>query len=92
MDPRTIAPLDLETIMRSVEKTGRVVLVDHATRHASVTAMIAADIAEHRFGVLKAPIVQVTAADTTIPYSEPLEAQVIPDETRIVAAARRVLD
>jgi pyruvate dehydrogenase E1 component beta subunit len=63
-----------------------------ATRHASVTAMIAADIAEHRFGALKAPIVQVTAADTTIPYSEPLETHVVPDETRIAAAARRVLD
>jgi len=45
--------------------------VDQAPRHASVSAMIAADIAEHRFGVLKAPVVQVTAADTTIPYSEP---------------------
>jgi pyruvate/2-oxoglutarate/acetoin dehydrogenase E1 component len=91
IDPRTVAPLDLETILRSVDKTGRVVLVDQAPRHASVTAMIAADIAEHRFSALAAPIVQVTAADTTIPYSEPLEAHVIPDEARIVAAVRRVL-
>lgn len=90
IDPRTVAPLDLETILQSVEKTGRVVLVDQATRHASVTAMIAADIVEHRFGALKAPIVQVTAADTTIPYSEPLEAHVIPDEARIAAAVRGI--
>src|ERR1700742_4599826 len=74
IDPRTVVPLDLETILRSVDKTGRVVLVDQAPRHASVSALIAADIAEHRFGALQAPVVQVTAADTTIPYSEPLEA------------------
>jgi len=91
IDPRTVAPLDLETILQSVDKTGRVVLVDQATRHASTTAMIAADIAEHRFNALKAPVTQVTAADTTIPYSEPLEAHVIPDEARIAAAVRKVL-
>jgi len=91
IDPRTVAPLDLETILKSIDKTGRVVLVDQAPRHASVTAMIAADIVEHRFNSLKAPIVQVTAADTTIPYSEPLEAHVIPDEARIAAAVRTVL-
>ena len=91
IDPRTVAPLDLETILRSVDKTGRVVLVDQAPRHASVTAMIAADIAEYRFKALKAPVVQVTAADTTIPYSEPLEAYVIPDEARIAAAVHTVL-
>jgi pyruvate dehydrogenase E1 component beta subunit len=91
IDPRTVAPLDLETILKSVDKTGRVVLVDQAPRHAAVTAMIAADIAEHRFHALKAPVIQVTAADTTIPYSEPLEAHVIPDQARIAAAVRAVL-
>jgi pyruvate/2-oxoglutarate/acetoin dehydrogenase E1 component len=90
IDPRTVAPLDLQTILKSVDKTGRVVLVDQATRHASVTGIIAAEIAEHRFKSLKAPVVQVTAADTTIPYSEPLEASVIPDEARIAAAVRNV--
>src|SRR6266705_196179 len=53
IDPRTVAPLDLETILKSVDKTGRVVLVDQAPRHASTTAMIAADIAEHRFKALE---------------------------------------
>ncbi len=91
IDPRTIAPLDLETILKSVDKTGRAVLVDQATRHASVSQMIAADICEHRFGALRAPIKQVTAAETTIPYSEPLEAYVLPDEARIVAAVRELL-
>jgi pyruvate dehydrogenase E1 component beta subunit len=91
IDPRTVVPLDLETILRSVDKTGRVVLVDQAPRHASVSAIIAADIAEHRFRALKAPVVQVTAADTTIPYSEPLEAHVIPNEAGIIAAVHKVL-
>lgn len=55
VDPRTLAPLDTATILRSVEKTGRVVLVDQAPRHASVTALIAAEIAEAGFHALKAP-------------------------------------
>ncbi len=92
IDPRTVAPLDLETIFRSVEKTRHVVLVDQGTRHASVAAIIASEIAEHRFSSLRAPIGHVTARDTTIPYSEPLEAFVIPDEERIAAAVRNVLN
>ncbi len=91
IDPRTVAPLDLETILKSVDKTRRVVLVDQGTRHASVSGIIAAELAEHRLGSLKAPVLQVTAVDTTIPYSEPLEAGVIPDEARIGAAVRKVL-
>lgn len=91
IDPRTVAPLDLDSILRSVDKTRRVVLVDQAPRHSSVSALIAADIAEHRFGTLKAPVLQVTAADTTVPYSEPLEAFVLPDEARIAAGVRKVL-
>jgi pyruvate/2-oxoglutarate/acetoin dehydrogenase E1 component len=87
MVPRAL----METILGSVDKTGRVVLVDQAPRHASVSSIIAAEIAEHRFGVLKAPVVQVTAADTTIPYSEPLEAHVIPNEARIAAAVHKIL-
>jgi len=91
IDPRTVAPLDLQTILGSVDKTGRVVLVDQATRHGSVSALIAADIAEQGFKALKAPVIQVTAADTTIPYSEPLEAHVLPGEAQIIAAVQRVL-
>jgi len=91
IDPRTVAPLDLETILRSVAKTGRLVLVDQAPRHATVAGIIAGDVAEQGFESLKAPIAQVVARDATVPYSEPLEAYVIPDEARIVAAVRKVL-
>jgi acetoin:2,6-dichlorophenolindophenol oxidoreductase subunit beta len=91
IDPRTVAPLDLATILTSVAKTGRLVLVDQAPRHATVAGIIAGDVAEHGFSSLKAPILQVTARDATVPYSEPLEAYVIPDEARIIAAVRAVL-
>jgi pyruvate dehydrogenase E1 component beta subunit len=91
IDPRTIAPLDLDTILESVAKTGRLVLVDQATRHASASAVIAAEVAEHGFPSLKAPIVQVTGLDATIPYSEPLEAYVMPDADKVIAAVQQVV-
>jgi pyruvate dehydrogenase E1 component beta subunit len=91
IDPRTIAPLDTQTILESVEKTGHLVLVDQATRHASVSTVIAGEVAEHGFDSLQAPIVQVTGLDATIPYSEPLEAYVLPDDDKVVAAVQSVL-
>jgi pyruvate dehydrogenase E1 component beta subunit len=91
IDPRTLAPLDLDTILTSVEKTGRLVLVDQATRHGSFSSRIAADVAEYGFSSLKAPIKQVTALDATIPYSEPMEAFLLPDEAKIAKAVHQVL-
>jgi pyruvate/2-oxoglutarate/acetoin dehydrogenase E1 component len=88
VDPRTLAPLDVETILRSVEKTGRLVVVDQSTRHGSAAAVIAAEVASEGFSSLKAPIRLVTALDATVPYSEPMEAYVLPDEAKIVDAAR----
>jgi acetoin:2,6-dichlorophenolindophenol oxidoreductase subunit beta len=91
IDPRTLQPLDTETILASVARTGHVVLVDQATRHGSAAAIIAAEIAEHGFSSLRAPVTQVTALDATVPYSEPMEAYVLPDEAKIAAAVRGVL-
>ena len=91
IDPRTLAPLDTATIVESVSRTGHLVLVDQATRHASASAVIAAEVAEAGFGYLKAPVKQVTALDTPIPYSKPMEEHVLPDEAKIVAAVRQVL-
>jgi acetoin:2,6-dichlorophenolindophenol oxidoreductase subunit beta len=91
IDPRTLVPLDMATILASVQKTGRAVLVDQAPRHASVSAVIAGDLADEGFGSLKAPIKQVTALDATVPYSEPMEAYVLPDEDKIAGAVRAVL-
>jgi acetoin:2,6-dichlorophenolindophenol oxidoreductase subunit beta len=91
IDPRTIAPLDTATVLESVAKTGRLVLVDQATRHASVSSVIAAEVAEHGFSSLRAPIVQVTALDASIPYSKPMEDFILPDQEKIVAAVRQVV-
>jgi pyruvate/2-oxoglutarate/acetoin dehydrogenase E1 component len=91
IDPRTLAPLDTATILASVEKTGHAVLVDQAPRHAAASAVIAAEIAEHGFSSLKAPIRQVTGLDVTVPYSAPMEAFVLPDEAKITGAVREVL-
>ena len=91
IDPRTIAPLDVNTIVNSVRKTGHLVLVDQAPRHGSVAVVIAGEIAEHAFSSLRAPVRLVTAADTPVPFSEPLEQFVLPDETKIVQAVKSVL-
>lgn len=91
IDPRTLAPLDVRTILTSVRKTGWLVLVDQAPRHGSAAALIAAEVAEHGFQSLKAPITLVTTLDTTIPYSEPLETYVLPNEDKIVQAVKSVL-
>jgi pyruvate/2-oxoglutarate/acetoin dehydrogenase E1 component len=91
IDPRTIAPLDVETIIQSVKKTGRLVLVDQATRHASVAAIIAGEVAERGFQCLKSPAKMVAALDTSIPYSEPMEKYVLPNEEKIMEAVKCVL-
>jgi pyruvate dehydrogenase E1 component beta subunit len=91
IDPRTLNPLDTKTILESVERTGRLVLVDQATRHASASAVIAAEVAEHGFASLRAPITQVTALDATIPYSQPMEEHLLPDEDKIVDAVQATL-
>jgi pyruvate dehydrogenase E1 component beta subunit len=91
IDPRTLAPLDMATILTSIETTGHVVLVDQATQHASASTVIAGEIADQGFSSLKAPIKQVTALDATIPYSEPMEAFLLPDEAKIASAVHQVL-
>jgi pyruvate/2-oxoglutarate/acetoin dehydrogenase E1 component len=91
IDPRTIAPLDVDAIVKSVKKTGRLVLVDQAPRHASVAAIIAGEVAERGFQYLKGPVRMVTALDTSVPYSEPLEKFVMPNEEKIIEAVKTLL-
>jgi len=90
VDPRTLNPLDVTTIIDSVKKTGRVVLVDQAPRHSSAVAVIAGEIAEHAIGAVQA-LRMVTALDAPIPYSEPLENYVVPNEDKIVEAVKTVM-
>jgi pyruvate dehydrogenase E1 component beta subunit len=90
IDPRTLVPLDVETIVRSVQRTGRLVIADPAHRTCSAAAEIAAIVAEEGFESLRAPIMRVTTPDTQIPFSPALEKQLYPNRASIAAAVRRV--
>jgi pyruvate dehydrogenase E1 component beta subunit len=83
IDPRTISPLDLDTIIESVENTGRLVIVDEANPRCGMAADIAAQIAEHAFACLKAPIKQITAPHTPVPFAPELEDEYIPGVDKI---------
>ena len=90
IDPRTTSPLDLDSILESVEKTGRLVVVDESPPRCSLAADIAAQVAEHGFAFLKAPIVTVTCPHTPSPFSPVLEDLYMPSVERIAAAIRGV--
>ena len=91
IDVRTLVPLDRETILRSVAKTGRLVVVDYAHRTCGAAAEIAAIVAEEGFESLRRPIQRVTTPDVNIPFSPALEKPLYPSAARIAAAARRIL-
>jgi pyruvate dehydrogenase E1 component beta subunit len=91
VDPRTLAPLDRETILASVAKTGRAVVVDPAHETCSAASEIAAIIAEDGFWNLQAPVRRVATPQTHIPFSPPLEQPLYPNPTRIADAARSVM-
>jgi len=90
VDPRTLVPLDTATIVQSVEKTGRLVIVDHAHRCNSAASEISAVVAEHAFSSLLQPIQRVTTPDIHIPSSQALESTIYPEVADIVAAVKRV--
>jgi pyruvate/2-oxoglutarate/acetoin dehydrogenase E1 component len=92
IDPRTLRPLDTETILTSVRKTGRVVVVYEAVRTLGIGAEIAARIAESdAFYHLQAPIVRLGGAECPIPYNRRLERAAVPQEEDIVEAVRQVM-
>jgi acetoin:2,6-dichlorophenolindophenol oxidoreductase subunit beta len=91
VDIRTLVPLDEDTLLGSVAKTGRLVIVDHSHRTGSVASEIAAVVAESAFEHLRKPIQRVTTPSVHIPFSPALEKPLYPSVERIVAAARRVL-
>jgi acetoin:2,6-dichlorophenolindophenol oxidoreductase subunit beta len=90
IDLRTVVPLDRETILRSVARTGRLVVVDAAPGTCSVASEIAATVAENAFEYLKAPVVRLTAPDVPVPFSPHLERLMFPTVESITAAARKV--
>ncbi|HTZ28587.1 MAG TPA: transketolase C-terminal domain-containing protein, partial [Streptosporangiaceae bacterium] len=90
VDLRTTSPLDEDTVLESVEGTGRVVVVDEAHPRCSIATDISALIAQKAFGSLQAPIEMVTAPHTPVPFSGPLEDSYIPDAQRVVNAVKAV--
>lgn len=91
IDPRTLVPLDRETILKSVRKTGRAITVDPAHQTCSAGSEIAAIIAEYAFDALRGPVLRVATADTHLPFSPAIEKALYPTPDRIIAAVRRLV-
>jgi len=91
IDPRTTSPLDEETILESLESSGRLVVVDESNPRCSVAADIAALAASKGFHSLKAPVMQVTAPHSPVPFARELERAYVPSPARIEAAIRAVM-
>ena len=87
IDPRTLRPLDLDTILESVRKTNRAIIAEEGWPHGGVGANLAALIQEQAFDYLDAPVGRVTGADVPMPYSKPLEQASFPHEEHVVRAA-----
>ncbi|MET3458257.1 alpha-ketoacid dehydrogenase subunit beta [Pseudomonas kilonensis] len=92
IDLRTTSPLDEDSILESVEKTGRLVVIDEANPRCSMATDISALVAQKAFGALKAPIEMVTAPHTPVPFSDALEDLYIPDAAKIEQAVLNVIE
>lgn len=91
VDPRTVSPLDTETILKSVSKTGRLLVVDEAFSPCSLAAEIAAQVADRGFNDLDAPIKRLQSTFTPTPYAPSLEKAVVPNVEHLVEAIRELL-
>jgi pyruvate dehydrogenase E1 component beta subunit len=92
IDPRTLRPLDLDTILDSVRKTNRAVIVEEGWPHGGVGANLAALITEQAFDYLDAPVQRITGADVPMPYSKRLEQAAIPHEEHVIKAALATME
>jgi pyruvate/2-oxoglutarate/acetoin dehydrogenase E1 component len=91
IDLRTVSPLDMQTVLSSARRTGRVVIVHEAVRNCGIGAEVAARINESLFGQLRAPVQRVCGFDSPVPYSKPLETAFLPNKEKIAAAVRATL-
>ena len=91
VDPRTLAPLDEETILASVRKTNRLIIAQEAAPRCSFASEVAAVVTEKAFDYLDAPITRLTALPTPIPFAPVLEQYVLPDEGKLLSAVRALL-
>ncbi len=91
VDLRSLVPLDREAVLRSVRKTGKLVVLHEACLTGGYGAEIAAFVADRGFDFLDAPIKRVAAPDTPVPFSPSMEAFFLPDEAKLLAAVREIL-
>jgi pyruvate dehydrogenase E1 component beta subunit len=91
IDPRTVSPLDEETILNFVKETGRLVIVDEAYPRCGMAADISSMVAEKGFDTLKAPILKVTPPHAPVPYAPQLEEAYLPDVSKVEAAVRKIM-
>lgn len=91
IDPRTVVPLDKAAIFQSVQKTGRLVIIDEEPKTGSAAAEIAALVADEAFDYLDAPIKRVCAPDTPVPFSPPLEKFWLPDAQKLIQTIREII-
>ncbi|HSC46309.1 MAG TPA: transketolase C-terminal domain-containing protein, partial [Candidatus Acidoferrum sp.] len=90
IDLRTLLPLDEETILASLKKTNKCLVVHEDTKTGGIAGEIAAILCERAFGDLDGPLMRVTALDTPVPYSPPLEEYFLPNKERVLHAARQL--
>jgi pyruvate dehydrogenase E1 component beta subunit len=90
IDLRTLKPMDIETIVASVKKTGRLVSVEEGWRQSGVGAEVAASVTEQAFDWLDAPVMRVTGKDVPMPYAANLEKLALPSVADVVEAAKAV--
>jgi pyruvate dehydrogenase E1 component beta subunit len=91
IDPRTLVPLDLETIVASVRKTGRLITVEENVHAGGWGSEVATRVTDEAIWSLEGPVVRVTMGETIIPFSGPLEEYLIPKEADVVAAVRKAM-
>ena len=91
VDPRTIRPLDIDSIVQSIKRTNRCVIIDESTPFASISSEIAFQIQEHAFDYLDAPVSRITAKDTPAPYAKNLMEHYMPGEDDSYEACRKVM-
>jgi pyruvate/2-oxoglutarate/acetoin dehydrogenase E1 component len=91
IDLRTLSPIDMETVIESVENTGKLVVVDEANPRCSIASDISATVAQQAFKALKAPIEMVTSPHTPVPFSPDLEKFYIPSTEKIIASVQKTL-
>ena len=91
IDPRTLVPLDLETIVGSVKKTGRLITVEETMHAGGWGSEIATQVTDSAIWYLEGPVIRVTMGQSIIPFSQPLEEYLIPKESDVIAAVRRVM-